>query len=892
MLSLLPNKKNSRTPSSGIGWIAISFLWLCVSFPVNAEEYRVYLIAGQSNANGRGDASQLADPLSLPQRDVRFYWHRTQKVDNAKWVPEDQWTDLAPGTGHGTSKPVHPKEFGLEISLGAELVKAYPKSKIAIIKYSHGGSNLHKQWADTGPMYVSFATTVKAALDALTAEGHTYKVGGVIWQQGEADTGTFENANAYEDNLKRLIGRIRAEPLIGSDTPFVIGGLSDSQNMDAKNPRTPFGVVRKAQESVAKSVARVGFANTDGFPTRAGDTIHFDHQGQIQLGRAHAAELIRLETQNVNRPVTSAEDTSQTDQPASKGVEVKREAESRKPNILFIAVDDLRPNLGCYGDSLAITPHIDKLAGRGVQFNRAYCQVAVCNPSRASLMTGLRPDTLGVWTLPIHFREAKPDAVTLPQWLRKSGYTAVSHGKIYHNPTPDPQSWSEPIRELRKLPYFYPEGTRELVRDEMAKLPKNDWRKNNLRGPATSSPDLPDNQLLDGAQTDMCIDDLKRLSKTNQPFFLAMGFIRPHLSFVAPKKYWELYNPDSLPVMTGAQMPEAAPAWGLHNNSEISHYVDMIDMPKPWDDKEVDEAVARRLVHGYYACVSYVDAQIGRLLEALDEEGLTDNTIVILWSDHGWKLGDYRGWGKMTNYEIDARVPFIVSAPGMKSTAGKSTQSLVELLDIYPTLCDLAGIESPDFVEGKSLTPILRDVDAKVHEAAVSQYYRSHEGKEYMGYSLRTDDYRYIEWRDFTTGEVRTRELYDHRGAADSHLGKRETKNIGESAKSELLNELSELLKLTHPPKELSMTPVVHTSTKGKNPQVAKLSFRNDYDSEVTVYQIQPSGARSKGRKIEPGKNDTVEARLGEVYVVESKDGTIHEIHSPSLPTNEIVIDR
>ena len=167
-------------------------------------------------------------------------------------------------------------------------------------------------------------------------------------------------------------------------------------------------------------------------------------------------------------------------------------AEDKKPNVLFIAVDDLRPTLGCYGDKIAITPNMDRLAGKGVLFNRAYCQVAVCNPSRASLMTGLRPDTLGVWTLPIHFREAKPDAVTLPQWLRKSGYTAVSHGKIYHNPTPDPQSWSEPIRPLPRLPYPYPEGTRELIASAKAKLPARDWRKNNLRPPATASPDLPD----------------------------------------------------------------------------------------------------------------------------------------------------------------------------------------------------------------------------------------------------------------------------------------------------------------------------------------------------------------------------------------------------------------
>lgn len=565
--------------------------------------------------------------------------------------------------------------------------------------------------------------------------------------------------------------------------------------------------------------------------------------------------------------------------------------DSTKPNVLFIAVDDLRPNLGCYGDEIAVTPNIDRLAERGVRFNRAYCQVAVCNPSRASLMTGLRPDTLGVWTLPIHFREAKPDAVTLPQWLRKSGYTAVSHGKIYHNPTPDPQSWSEPIRDLPKLPYAYPEGTRDIVRDAMAELPDRDWRKNNLRGPATASPDLPDDKVLDGARTNMCIEDLKRLGKGDKPFFLAMGYIRPHLSFVAPKKYWDMYDAEKLPMLTNEQMPEGAPPYALHNNSEVSHYVDMIRMPRPWDDNEVDKDAARRLVHGYYACVSYVDAQVGRLLKTLDEEGLADNTIVVLWSDHGWKLGDYRGWGKMTNYEIDTRVPFIISSPDMKETAGKSTESLVELLDIYPTLCSLTGIATPDFVDGKSLVPILRDVDAEVHQAAVSQYYRRHEGSQYMGYSLRTDDYRYTEWRDFETGEVKDRELYEHSGETDSHLGRRETKNISATAKPELLKELSVMLQSTHPPRKLVMAPALHTNPAPGRLQV-KCVFRNEYDGEVTVYNIKPSGTRGRGSKLQPGKSVTYRAFIGGVFVAESKDGKIHEVHSPSWPQSTVVIGR
>ena len=217
-------------------------------------------------------------------------------------------------------------------------------------------------------------------------------------------------------------------------------------------------------------------------------------------------------------------------------------ADPSHPNILFIAVDDLRPSIGCYGDPHAVTPNIDRLAARGVRFDNAHCQVAVCNPSRASLMTGLRPDTLGVWTLPIHFREARPDAVTLPQWLRKFGYTAVSHGKIFHNPTPDPQSWSEPIRPSPRLKNAYPAGTPARIKEAQKALPANDWRQNNLRGPSTAAPDVDDNQLIDGARTDMAIEDLKRLAPQDEPFFLAMGYIRPHLAWIAPKKYWDMHD--------------------------------------------------------------------------------------------------------------------------------------------------------------------------------------------------------------------------------------------------------------------------------------------------------------------------------------------------------------
>ncbi len=553
-----------------------------------------------------------------------------------------------------------------------------------------------------------------------------------------------------------------------------------------------------------------------------------------------------------------------------------------RPNVLFIAVDDLRPSIGCYGDVHAITPNIDRLASNGVQFNRAYCQVAVCNPSRASLMTGLRPDNLGVWTLPIHFREAKPDAVTLPQWFRKFGYTAVSHGKIYHNPPPDPQSWSEPIRDLPPLPYHYPEDTKENVAKVSSSLPSDDWRKNNLRGPSTGAPDVVDSQLLDGAQTDMAIEDMQRLGKTAEPFFLAMGYIRPHLAWVAPRKYWDLHDAAKLPVLTGQSVTANTPKYALANNSELSHYVDLIDFPQPWDDREISHEKSRHLMHAYYACVSYVDAQIGRLLAAMDDEGLADNTIVVLWSDHGWKLGEHRGWGKMSNYEIDARVPLIISGPGL-SAAGKQSDQLVELLDVYPTLCDLAGIDIPEFVDGRSLKPVLEDVSSRVHDAAASQYYRKLNNSEYMGYSIRTESHRFVEWRSFATGEVTARELYDHRDRHD------ETVNIIDTASEELISELTQQLIVTHPRRPLVMVPEIHSSPE-PNREPAAISFSNQTNSVVTIYPITPQGRRGKGKRLLPERKLTINARIGGVFVAESADGKLHEVHSPRIPERTIIL--
>lgn len=259
------------------------------------EHYHVYLIGGQSNANGRADAAQLSGPLAFPQPDVRFYWHRTQSAKNVGQLSEDKWIELAPGSGHGGKAPVYPREFGLELSCGRTLADARPNHKIAIIKYSHGGSNLHTQWAIDGKMYITFMTTVKEALAALSESGHTFELCGMCWQQGEADASSLQHANNYRANLKSLIARVRSDLANGQPLPFVIGGLSDSQDSSIKIPGKGWYIVRQAQEALAQTVPKVGFINTDGFGTRAGDAIHLNHQAQLALGKAHAAELLRLE---------------------------------------------------------------------------------------------------------------------------------------------------------------------------------------------------------------------------------------------------------------------------------------------------------------------------------------------------------------------------------------------------------------------------------------------------------------------------------------------------------------------------------------------------------------------------------------------------------------------
>ncbi len=452
-------------------------------------------------------------------------------------------------------------------------------------------------------------------------------------------------------------------------------------------------------------------------------------------------------------------------------------------NVLFVAVDDLRPLLGCYGDKTVRSPNIDRLAARGLVFNRAYCQQAVCSPSRSSLMTGRRPDTTRVYDLETHFRKALPDVVTLPQHFKNHGYHTQAFGKIYHGGFDDPPSWSVPTQGPRK-PGNGPEGLKLLrrLREEARKEGKDlSKRQNQPRGYPWEAPNVPDGELADGSLADQAVEALRQLNG-NKPFFLAVGFLKPHLPFVAPKKYWDLYSADQFRPPDHYEPPKGAPKYALSNWGELRAYY---GMPRSGPLSE-DQAI--KMIHGYHAATSYMDAQLGRVLDEIERLGLREKTVVILWGDHGWHLGDLGMWCKHTNYEVAVRSPLICSVPGMKAP-GHSTDALVEFVDIYPSLAEICGLPTPVGVEGTSFVPLLSDPRRPWKKAAFSQYPRGISGVgRAMGYSLRTDRYRYTEWiaagKDF-----RGLELYDHR--SDPH----ETKNLADLPGHEaLVEEMSRLL--------------------------------------------------------------------------------------------------
>lgn len=481
---------------------------------------------------------------------------------------------------------------------------------------------------------------------------------------------------------------------------------------------------------------------------------------------------------------------------------------AERPNILFIAVDDLRPELGCYGSEIAVTPNLDALADAGLLFNRAYCQQAICRPSRASLMTGQRPESTGLFHNYVALRDLQPDILTLPQHLIAHGYNTAYVGKIFHQgDTDEEKSWNYPavkrIEGLRKPqgPYRLPENVR--LRNQNFKLMFEKYgeaaRRGLASGPAFEKAEVPDHAYSDGFNTLLAIETLQQIAKADRPFFLAMGYKLPHLNWCAPSKYWDLYDPQQIPMAAQSDPPDRGAAMGLHASFELRT---RSNIPKTGP---LTPALARSLKHAYLASTSYVDAQIGRLLKALDDAGLRDNTIIVVWGDHGWHLGDMGVWGKATNYEIATRVPLMIQTPSMK-VRGHRTDALVELVDLFPTLCELAQVPVPDELEGHSFVPLLDHPQQSWKQAAFSQYpnpalrewaanplspqmretwfgplitevekriqqqmgdnwNRELFEEHLMGYTMRTDRYRLVVWKDrrFPEAQPVFVELFDHK---------------------------------------------------------------------------------------------------------------------------------
>ena len=443
--------------------------------------------------------------------------------------------------------------------------------------------------------------------------------------------------------------------------------------------------------------------------------------------------------------------------------------EEGKYNVLFIAVDDLRPQLGCYGVANAKTPNIDALAARGTLFSRAYCQQAVCSPSRTSLLTGCRPDTTKVYNLEDHFRKFIPDVVTLPQYFKEHGYHTQGFSKIYHPGLNDPQSWSvlhwapkaptymspESLAKAKQLEEkLKAEGARYkdevLETDPKTGMPLKIRRAGaKLKGPAWECADVPDNAYADGMTADKAIETLREVK--DKRFFLAVGFLKPHLPFVAPKKYFDMHAGTKFTVADNPFPPKDCPEIALTTWGELRAYTDIPSVGPLSDEKALD------LIRAYHAASSYTDAQIGRVVNELDRLGLRDKTIIVLWGDHGWHLGEHGLWCKHTNFEEATHAPLIFSVPGQKKPGAK-TKDLAEFVDVYPTLCDLAGLPMPKGLEGTSLAPVIKDPKRSWKKAAFSQYPRA---GNVMGYSMRTDRYRYTEWLKDRKDVVGV-ELYDY----------------------------------------------------------------------------------------------------------------------------------
>ena len=405
-----------------------------------------------------------------------------------------------------------------------------------------------------------------------------------------------------------------------------------------------------------------------------------------------------------------------------------------RPNVLFIAIDDLRPTLGSYGDPLAVSPNIDALAESSSLFTRAYCNIPVCGASRASLMGGMRPGYNRYFQYFTWLEKETPEAVPLNMHFKGHGYTTLSVGKIYHHIQDSAAGWDRFYDSIGES------GWRDYVKGDNVRL----ITEGTGLGPAYEKADVPDIAYRDGRLAQKAVIELEHLARTGEPFFLALGFLKPHLPFNAPQKYWDMIDPDDIDLPPAGFRPSNVPQNAFHQSGELRGY-DGIPPEGP-----VSDELARTLIHGYYACVSYTDAQVGLVLRALEELGLAENTIIVLWGDHGYNLREHGLWCKHCNFETSLHVPLLIRAPGI---APARVEGISELVDLYPTLCELVGLPKPSHLEGQSLVPMMKDPSLPGDGIAVSRWTNA--------YTVIEDDLFYTEWMN-EDQYVWARMLFDH----------------------------------------------------------------------------------------------------------------------------------
>ena len=443
-------------------------------------------------------------------------------------------------------------------------------------------------------------------------------------------------------------------------------------------------------------------------------------------------------------------------------------------NVLMIAVDDLRPELGCYGNTLIQSPNIDELARQGITFKNSYCNIPVSGASRASLLTGMRPTRNRFLSYYTRADVEAPDAVALPRHFKNNGYYTISNGKIFHHMQDKADSWDENWRP-KTVPTWRDYHIEENVQLELAG-----------GGPPWENADVHDTTYHDGKLAEKTIADLKRMKESGKTFFIASGFVKPHLPFNAPKKYWDLYNLEDFNPSERAFWPDNAPAEAFHNSGELRAYHGIPE------EGFISDSASLMMQYGYYACVSYIDAQIGKVLRALEELDLAENTIVILWGDHGWNLGEHGMWCKHCNFNTSLQTPLLIRAPGY--SADESSDAMVEFVDIYPTLSELCGLPLPGTLEGTSLVPLLKDPEAEWKDYIVSKYFD--------GLTLKTSAYAYTDWRTDKDSLI-SMMLYDHQN------DKAERENLAPDPEfSILVDSLQEELRLKRGKNYLKPNPI------------------------------------------------------------------------------------